>query len=133
METNKLYCIAEKQGVTVDRLNAKENLSVSVKLGDNCFVCIDSDLSGASEKVCLAHELGHCVTNSFYNVYSPLDIRGKHEKRADKWAIKKLVPKTVFERAIKNGYDNIYTLAEYFGVTADFMQKAVEFYIPNFA
>lgn len=133
METNKLYCIAEKQGVTVDRLSTKENLSVSVKLGDNCFVCIDDDLSGASEKVCLAHELGHCLTNSFYNVYSPLDIRGKHEKRADKWAIKKLVPKTAFERAIKNGYDNIYSLAEYFGVTADFMQKAVELYIPNFS
>ncbi len=128
METNRLYCIAEKQGVTVDRFNVKENQSLSVKYGKDFFVCIDSDLSGAKEKVCLAHELGHCITNSFYNIYSPLDVRGKHEKRADKWAIRKLIPKTVFENALKSGYDNVYSLAEYFGVTADFMQKAVDFY-----
>lgn len=128
METNKLYCMAEKQGVTVDRVDVKENLSVSVKYGDKCFVGIDKDLSGADEKVCLAHELGHCATSSFYNIYSPFDVRGKHEKRADKWAIKKLVPQNLFNKALRSGCEDIYSLAEYFGVTADFMQKAVELY-----
>lgn len=128
MEINNLYRIAERQGITVDRFKLTENASVSVKDGDRLFVGLDNGLCGAEEKVCLAHELGHCETYSFYNINSPLDVRGKHERRANMWAIKKLVPKTVLRRAIKQGYDNVYSLAEYFCVTADFMQKAVDFY-----
>ena len=129
METSRLYSLANAQGVRIDRLSVPENKSVSVKSDGKYFVCIDKDLSGASEKVCLAHELGHCATSSFYNIYSPFDIREKHEKRADKWAITKLIPKSRFNLALKSGYDNIYSLAEYFGVTADFMQKAVDLYL----
>lgn len=128
METNRLYCIAEKRGVTVDRFDVRENKSVSVKSGDKLYVGLDNRLSGASEKVCLAHELGHCLTYSFYNIYSPFDIREKHEKRADKWAIHRLVPETRYKKAVKNGYDTVFSLAEYFGVTAEFMEKAVKLY-----
>ena len=39
-----------------------------------------------------AHELGHCETGSFYNRYAKLDVRQQHENRADKWAIRRLVP-----------------------------------------
>lgn len=129
METDRLYGLAKNSGVRIDRLRVSENKSISVKYGEKYFVCIDKNLSEKDEKVCLAHELGHCATSSFYNIYSPFDIREKHEKRADKWAINKLVPKTVFKKALKEGYDNIYSLAEYFGVTTDFMQKAVDLYL----
>ncbi|MCQ2451024.1 MAG: ImmA/IrrE family metallo-endopeptidase [Clostridia bacterium] len=131
METNKLYCIAEKQGVTVDRFNVRENKSVSVKSGKNLYVGLDNELKGASEKVCLAHELGHCLTYSFYNIYSPFDVREKHEKRADKWAIHNLIPEKNYKFAVENGYDTVFSLAEYFGVTVDFMEKAVRLYSPN--
>ncbi len=129
METVRLYSFAEKQGVKVDRFDVRENSSVSVKYGDNLYIAVDPSLSGAREKVCLAHELGHCTTGSFYNIYSPFDVREKHEKRADNWAIKKLIPKYRFKKALTQGYDNVYSLAEYFGVTADFMQKAVDYYV----
>ncbi|MBQ8203042.1 MAG: ImmA/IrrE family metallo-endopeptidase [Clostridia bacterium] len=128
METNRLYRIAEREGVTVDRFSLPYNSSVSVKNGDNLYIGLDSEVSGAEEKVCLAHELGHCVTFSFYNIYSALDIREKHERRAQNWAIKKLIPKASYRKALIAGYDNIYSLAEYFGVTPDFMKKAVEYY-----
>lgn len=128
MEINRLYSIAEKSGITVERFDLKENGSVSVKSGQNLYVALDNEMSGAKEKVCLAHEIGHCVTLSFYNMYSPLDIRGKHERKAQNWAIKALVPKTKLKTALKKGYDNVYSLAEYFGVTTDFMLQAVEFY-----
>ena len=72
METNRLYSLANAHGVIIDRLSVPKNKSVSVKSDGKCFVCIDKDLSGANEKVCLAHELGHCVTSSFYNIYSSL-------------------------------------------------------------
>lgn len=128
MELNKLYGIAQREGVSVDRYRLPENVSVSAKCGDKLYVGIDNGVSGADEKVCLAHELGHCLTLSFYNIYSPLDIRGKHERKADNWAIKKLVPKTRYKNAIRSGYDSVYLLSEYFGVTADFMQKAIDYY-----
>lgn len=128
METDKLYRMADRKGIKVDKFSVKKNSSVSVKYGNRLFVAIDDEINGANEKVCLAHELGHCETLSFYNIYSPFDIREKHEKRADRWAIKKLIPKTVFNKVIKSGYDTVYSLAEYFGVTTDFMQKAVEYY-----
>ena len=128
METNRLYRLAEKSGVTVDRFPLPENGSVSIKNGDSMFIAVDAKATSTLERVYLAHELGHCVTSSFYNVYSPFDIREKHERRANIWAVNKLVPKSLYLKALRQGYDNIYSLAEYFDVTPDFMKKAVEFY-----
>ena len=128
MKTSRLYSIADKDGIKVDHTELKENVSVSLNLAGNLFVALDNGLTGAQERVCLAHELGHCETMSFYNMYSPCDVRGKHERRANRWAIKKLVPRTQYIQALKRGYTDIYSLADYFDVTADFMQKAVDFY-----
>ena len=128
METKRLYNIAEKGGITVDRFNMEQNGSASVLMDTSCYIAVDQKLCGRKEKVSLAHEIGHCVTGSFYNIYAPLDIRKKHELKADRWAIKKLIPKTTYRRVIKHGIDNLYDLAEYFDVTTDFMQKAIDYY-----
>lgn len=72
MEINRLYRVAEKSGILVDRYPLSENRSASVKYGDKLFVARDNAISGAEEKVCLAHELGHCETMSFYYIYSRL-------------------------------------------------------------
>lgn len=128
MKTDKLYRIADGAGIKVERTDLPLNRSVSVQMDNRSFIGLDQRLSHAEERVCLAHELGHCETMSFYNFYSPLDIRAKHENRANGWAIKKLIPKRAFQNALRNGYRDIFSLAEYFEVTEDFMQKAVEFY-----
>ena len=95
-----------------------------------CFVAIDPFKieNTADEKVKLAHELGHCETGAFYNEYSKFDIRAKHERRADKWAIKKLVPEDELKEAC-TFCNNRYELAEHFGVTEDFMQKVLDYYL----
>ncbi len=133
METLKLYTLAESHGITVERLPLPENKSVSMCHNSRQFVALDRGISGADERVCLAHELGHCETNSFYNIYSPFDIREKHERRANLWAINRLVPEKQYKSALRQGYDNIYSLAEYFGVTVSFMKKAVDFYTQQFS
>ncbi len=127
MKTNRLYNIAEQNGIAVDRAPLTHNKSFSMAINDKMYVALDGNISGAQERVCLAHELGHCETAGFYNIYSPIDIRGKYERRADLWAIKRLVPKTRYQSAIKK-FDNIFSLAEHFDVTAEFMQKAVDYY-----
>ena len=128
MTTTKLYNKAEKSGICVERFSMPCNRSASVVYNGRCFVAMDNELTGAEERVCLAHELGHCETMSFYNIYSPLDVRGKHERRADHWAISELIPKSEYYKALRKGYTQLNDLAEYFGVTPEFMEKAVELY-----
>ena len=77
----------------------------------------------------MGHELGHCITGSFYNIHTAVDCRQRHENRADKWAIHTLIPVDALDDAIAHGCTEIWDLAEHFGVTEDFMRKAVCYYV----
>lgn len=126
-----LYKTAERNGVEVMSIDTSVTKSMSlVSECDNYYIGINPFMleSDIEEAMCLAHELGHCMTGSFYNRYSKLDIRAKHERRADKWAIKKLVPKDELRMAVKSGRESRYELAEHFNVTEDFMQKVLDYY-----
>jgi len=97
----------------------------------SCYIAIDPYKlrSTQEEKEKLAHELGHCLTGSFYSIYTAVDCRQRHENRADKWAIKKLIPADELEEVAANGCTEIWELAEHFGVTELFMRKAVSYYV----
>ena len=126
-----LYRFAESHGIDVDWFHMTRASSLSMPLPDgNCCIAIDPWRmeSIAQETVALAHELGHCETGSFYNQYSDFDIRKKHENRADKWAIQRLIPQEELEKAMGNGYTEVWQLAEYFNVTEDFIRKAICWY-----
>lgn len=126
-----LYRIAQQQNIEVLTFPIPENESVSVMLNDGtCYIGMDSSVRDGSveERVHLAHELGHCSTGAFYNAYSPHDLRYKHERKADKWAINQLVPENELKHAIKTGITNLWELAELFEVTLPFMRKAVCYY-----
>ncbi len=129
MKTENLYKIADEQDITLDYFPLPENRALCMQMGDKCFIALDPMFIGsAAERVCLAHELGHCNTGSFYNLYSSLDIRQKHENRADKWAINFLIPEKELEKALKHGIRDINSLAEYFSVTEEFVRKALQLY-----
>ena len=131
METNKLYTIAADKGITVDFFPLPQNKSVCISTREREYVALDPQVFGCQERVCLAHELGHCATAGFYNMYSPLDIREKYEKRAWSWAIRFLVPLKELEKAQKNGMNDIDELAEHFAVTREFMKRVMDYYIQN--
>lgn len=131
MTVNELYDLAENESVTVATFSLSKREALSTMDSDGqCYIAIDPHkvASTADEKTKLAHELGHCVTGAFYNVYSPCDSRQRHENRADKWAIKKLIPEDELEEAVSDGYTEIWELADFFNVTEDFMRKAVGWY-----
>ncbi len=127
---NNLYSLAEEQGYKVDCFHINASPSLSIHENNNYFIAIDPMQlnSHAEELVLLAHETGHCETGSFYNRHSPLDIRSRHEVRADRWAIKKLVPKNELDEAVSKGYKTLWELADYFDVTNQFMEKAIHYY-----
>lgn len=127
-----LYVYAQQQNIEVLRYPMKENGSMSIMLDDGtCYIGIDESVQdgGVEERTHMGHELGHCVTGSFYNRYSPFDVRQKHENRADKWAIRRLIPVEDLDQAVADGCCELWELADRFGVTEAFIRKAVCLYV----
>lgn len=124
-----LYRLAEARGIEVDFFPMAHAQSLSIPWGGGA-VAIDPRrvTSRADEKVKLGHELGHCVTGSFYNQYAARDVRERHELHADRWAIRQLIPRQELESALQAGRREIWELAEFFEVTEDFMRKALTYY-----
>ncbi len=133
METEKLYKLAEELDIKLDFFPLPLNKSIAVNLDNRCYIAMDprAVITPAEERVCLAHEIGHCDTGSFYNIYSPFDLRTKHEQRADKWAINKLIPLCELKAAMKQGCLDTAALADHFSVTEDFIKKAIKYYTGN--
>lgn len=132
MEIRTLYEMAQQQDIEVFAYPLPRCGSMSI-MDDKgrCIIGIDPKMQNgsAAERVHIGHELGHCVTGSFYNIYATADNRRRHENRADKWAIRKLIPVEALDDAIALGYTEVWQLAEYFGVTEDFIRKAVCCYV----
>jgi hypothetical protein len=132
MQTSSLYDLAKEQNIEVLSYPMPENASMSVMLEDgSCFIGMDASVrdGGVRERVHLSHELGHCVTGSFYNIHAAVDCRRRHENRADKWAIQALIPVEELDDAIARGCTEVWELAEHFQVTEDFIRKAVCLYV----
>ena len=128
----ELYAQASQQNIPVLRYPMEQCGSMSVMLSDGrCYVGMDSSLrdGGVQERVHLGHELGHCVTGSFYNIHAAVDSRRRQENRADKWAVLQLIPVDDLDDAVAQGCTELWELAERFGVTEDFVKKAVCYYV----
>ena len=127
----ELYDLAEAHGTKVYWFDLAAAESLSMPLSDGtCAIAMNPWQlpTVAAEKIKLAHELGHCETGSFYNRWAALDLRQKHEYRANKWAIKKLLPEEELYRAYHEGYREPWDLAEYFDLPEEFVRQAMEFY-----
>lgn len=128
----EIYRIAEEQNITVDHFGLSKREALSL-MGDDgqCYIAIDPRrvLNETDERNKLAHEVGHCATGSFYNVHATVDCRQRHENRADKWAIRELIPVDELDEAIAEGDTEFWELAERFGVSEQFIKKAICLYV----
>ena len=132
MEIPILYTLAQQQNISVYRFPLPNTGSMSLMdERGQCFIGMDEGVrdGGAQERVHLGHELGHCLTGSFYNRYAAVDCRQRHENQANKWAIRTLIPVDDLDRAVAEGCTEVWELAERFGVTEDFVKKAVCLYV----
>ncbi len=123
--------IIARENITVMNVPCSQCGSMSLMADSgNCYIGLDSssELSAEEMLVHKAHEVGHCVEGAFYNRYSMLDVISRHEKRADSWAIRQLIPEDKLIKAFESGLLEIWQLAEKFGVTEEFMKKACRFY-----
>lgn len=131
MDLIDLYRLAQDENIAVDcfELNKREALSIIDDDG-NYTIAIDPFklISEQDEKLKLAHELGHCMTGSFYNRWSTCDVREKHEYRADKWKAHKLIDPDELRQAVEEGYTEAWELAERLSVTEEFVRRALYIY-----
>lgn len=130
MTLERLYDFAEKENIEISNfpLNQKA-IIVEIKKGEYAIAIDESKVvTNGERRVCVAHELGHYNTGTLYNVYTKFEVREKRERRADKWAIKKLVTADELHEAVSKGYTEMWQLAEHFDIPQDFMEKIVCYY-----
>lgn len=121
-----LYECAEQMGVEIFTGNIPNTVSFAIP----GYVALDYRLidNSAEERCAAAHELGHNARSAFYTRDDPKYIKQRCENKANKWAIKKLIPKDELMDAIAHGITEAWELAEYFDVTQKFMELAMWYY-----
>lgn len=127
--SERLLSVAEKNEVKIDCFPMPTVRACELQIGNKSFLNIDPSLSPADALYALAHGLGHLVTGEMYNPYSVYDNVGKHERRADEWAIRKVFPRTKIKKAIRDGCVEPWQIAEEFGTSVEFATKAIKFYL----
>lgn len=127
MITQRLYDIAAEKRIYVDELDISRP-SMACEIGELKHIALRPGLSDAEEKTCLAHELGHHVRGVLYRRETPAFTRGWCEHRANQWAVHKLIPLRSLLAAFRRGCVEAWQLAEYFGVTEDFVRTTVDIY-----
>lgn len=128
---DSLYRQAEKQNIQILPYSLPQTGSMALELDNGlCYIGMDFDQlrDPREELVHLGHEMGHCLSGAFYNRYAKMDLRKRQEIKADKWAIRRLIPMEALDDAIASGCTEFWELAEHFGVTVEFIRKAVCLY-----
>ena len=118
---------AEKEGIEVVYLPLRGRIK---GLYYNNVIALNKNIDTTAEKTCiLAEELGHYYT-SCGNIIDTSDTNNrKQEVKARRWAVKRLVPLKKIIQAFEAGCRNMYEMAEYIGVTEDFLKAAFSTYI----
>ncbi len=125
---NTLKKEIKENNITIDITDLPKCRSCSVKVSNSYFVGIDRNVTPPEFKTALYHELGHCFTNSFYNIGEPLNNRKIYEYKADKWSIENFCPFNRYIEILKQGYNTNCKISEYLEITIDFANKIIEYY-----
>lgn len=125
---DKLYQEMEQEGIRI--INHPFTHCKSIALEQEKVVGIDPCqlVDSVEEYTILIHEKGHFDSGAFYDPDSACLLRGQAESRANRAAIRQYIPEDVLRDCLKTGIRHRWELAEYFGVTEDFMEKAIRYY-----
>lgn len=125
-----LYDELNRAGVRFYHWNMTDDQAATIEMDGQYGVFMDfSNIdTSAEELVIVAHEGGHISTGATHRVDSPYDLVEKHEYKADKWAVERLITEEELDLAVADGCTELWQLADRFGVTEEFMKKAVCWY-----
>ncbi len=135
MKLNSLYNIAEKENIKVYDWYIEDTKGMYMNYHDINAIALNYDNLGTyiDEKCVLAEELGHYYMDATYPASTNDKILiDKQEYRAKKWSYYVLIPFEKLKLAIKNGINTLYSLANYFDVTEEYMQNCINFYYSKY-
>ena len=117
---------AEREGVEVISWSLKGKTK---GLYYNGTIAISESITTTAEKTCvLAEELGHYYTSCGDILDQKITTNRKQEEKAKRWAVQRLVSLNDFICAFRSGARNKFEVAEYLGITEEFLDKIVEVY-----
>ncbi len=129
MTAQQLYALAALKGIETHSVACPKSKAISMEIDGYKFIGLDRSVfkSEYSERLVLAHELGHALTDSYYSdIDNPVNIK-RMEHRALKKTVEMLVPKDELE-ALLNEDATVYLLAEHFSVPEEMIKKAMFIY-----
>lgn len=108
----------------------EESMKPTVKgLYGNNTIWINKGIPTNTEKACiLAEELGHFHNTNGDIIDQTKLTNRKQEQRARQWSYEKLIPLSSIVQAHEGGIGNRYELAEFLGVTEEFLEAALKRY-----
>lgn len=117
---------AEKEKVRVVEISMEKTLKGLYC--DNC-IAINKNIPTNIEKTCvLAEELGHYYTSAGDILDQTKIHNRKQEVIARRWGYKRLVGIIELVNAYKEGIKNRFELADYLGVTEEFIDECLNYY-----
>ena len=127
MTLDQLRDFAYSRGIEIDDVPMQAIRAVSFPEG---WIAIDSRKfqSEAEYKCELAHEIGHCLTGSFYNIHTRVSVKELNERRANRFAAEMLVPFSDLRKAFSRGISFDRILANMFDVTVEFIRMVLELF-----
>ena len=80
------------------------------------------------EFMALSHEYGHCKSGATHKLYSPYQLIGQHENRANRAAVHEILPYERLINAVNKGNTEVWQLAEYLDMPEQFIKMAIDLY-----
>lgn len=117
----------EKEDIVVLSTPMKENKSVCMERGRMIAFDPQKFETSVELRTVLIHEGGHFESGSFYNAYSPYQVKEQAEYRADRSAILRYIPYDEMVAMLRADCQ-LWELAEHFEVTEDYMLKTYLYY-----
>ena len=74
------------------------------------------------------HELGHLATGALHKVDSPYELVERSEHRANRWSAEHFLTQAAFQEAFREGYTELWQLAEYFDLPERDVEKALSYW-----
>ena len=96
--------------------------------GDGC-IWIREDMTAAEKYCTLAEEIGHYKTTAGNILFQKNNVANqKKELVARRWAYEYILPRDLIEEAVRNGYTEVWDMAEYLEVDEMFLREALTYY-----
>jgi len=131
MEIIDLEKIAEREKINIYNFKMSKKAKIIDYNGISILMDYSQIHTDVEEKCCLAEEIAHYYTDSYYTLNSDQTFIDKQEYRANKWKCLVCVPLKSILDCFKNGITNLFDIAQELSVEPNMVEFAYNYYKEN--